>query len=216
MSNPRFPDPFGRRELLEPGATASGGGLSLEQRIAALEQGAAARPGPGVTDGSLLVSDDALTGRCSWVAPSTVRLTRTSNQSIANWTSGEPPSVTFTAETWDDGALAAIGTTDDRITFPSAAKYRISGGCELAANATGARILFVKRYNSSNAVQEAVMLDSAAGTTATNFGVTGSVDMQVSAGDYIKLQILQNSGGALNITAGNGTYSAIMSAHRIA
>ena len=46
MSNPRFPDPFGRRELLEPGATASGGGLSLEQRVAALEQGAAGKSRP--------------------------------------------------------------------------------------------------------------------------------------------------------------------------
>lgn len=46
MSSPRFPDPLRSREPLAPGATAPLGGLSLEQRIAALEQGAAAKERP--------------------------------------------------------------------------------------------------------------------------------------------------------------------------
>lgn len=57
MSNPRFPDPFGRRELLEPGATASGGGLSLEQRVAALEQGAASKTRPILYYASMYVAN---------------------------------------------------------------------------------------------------------------------------------------------------------------
>lgn len=69
MSNPRFPDPFGRRELLEPGATASGGGLSLEQRVAALEMGASARPGPNVADGSVKTADSGTVGKEVWRAP---------------------------------------------------------------------------------------------------------------------------------------------------
>lgn len=43
MSSPIFPDPLNLRQPLEPGAVASAGGLSIEQRIAALEQGAASR-----------------------------------------------------------------------------------------------------------------------------------------------------------------------------
>lgn len=43
MTIPRFPDPLNLRAPLEPGAVASAGGLSLEQRVAALEQGAASR-----------------------------------------------------------------------------------------------------------------------------------------------------------------------------
>lgn len=46
MSNPRFPDPLRIREPLAPGATAPLGGLTLEQRVAALEQGAAAKERP--------------------------------------------------------------------------------------------------------------------------------------------------------------------------
>lgn len=43
MSKPQFPDPAGRREVLEPGATAHKAGASLEGRLRALEQGAAPR-----------------------------------------------------------------------------------------------------------------------------------------------------------------------------
>lgn len=43
MSAPQFPDPAGRREVLEPGATAHKAGASEGNRLKALEQGAASR-----------------------------------------------------------------------------------------------------------------------------------------------------------------------------
>jgi hypothetical protein len=66
MSQPQFPDPLGRRELLSPGATAHKAGLSLEDRVKALEQGALGRPGPGVTTGSVPTSDTTQTGGVKW------------------------------------------------------------------------------------------------------------------------------------------------------
>jgi hypothetical protein len=66
MSMPQFPDPLNRRELVNPGATAHKAGLSLEDRVKALEQGALGRPGPGVVAGSVPVADTAATGNTRW------------------------------------------------------------------------------------------------------------------------------------------------------
>jgi hypothetical protein len=66
MSRPQFPDPLGRRELNVPGATAHKAGLTLEDRVKALEQGAAGRPGPDVSNGSVITSDTTQTGGVKW------------------------------------------------------------------------------------------------------------------------------------------------------
>jgi hypothetical protein len=67
MSKPVFPDPIGRRELLNPGAVAHKAGLSLEERVKALEQAALSRPGPGITEGSVPVTDFAGVGNVQWL-----------------------------------------------------------------------------------------------------------------------------------------------------
>lgn len=69
MSTPQFPDPLGRRELNRPGATAHKAGLALEERVKALELGAAGRPGPGVSNGSVITSDTTQTGGVKWQSP---------------------------------------------------------------------------------------------------------------------------------------------------
>lgn len=66
MSRPQFPDPMGVREVVRPGATAHKSGADSLRRIQNLEQGAAARPGPGVTSGSVLTSDTTQTGGVKW------------------------------------------------------------------------------------------------------------------------------------------------------
>lgn len=67
---PQFPTPgWVGAQPLRPGASAHKAGLSLEQRIAALENGAASRPGPGVVDGSVPVADAAAQGGLTWDAP---------------------------------------------------------------------------------------------------------------------------------------------------
>lgn len=71
MSQPQFPDPLGRRELNRPGATSHKAGLALEERVKALEAGAAGRPGPGVSNGSVITSDTTQTGGVKWQAKPT-------------------------------------------------------------------------------------------------------------------------------------------------
>jgi len=65
-SAPQFPDPLGVREVVRPGATAHKAGLDLVRRVAALEQGALGRPGPGVPNGSGIISDTTQTGGARW------------------------------------------------------------------------------------------------------------------------------------------------------
>lgn len=57
MSKPFFPDPLGLREALTPGATAHKLSGSLEQRVAALEQGAANRNRPILFYASMYVAN---------------------------------------------------------------------------------------------------------------------------------------------------------------
>lgn len=66
---PQFPDPMGVREVVRPGATAHKAGMDSLRRIQALEQGAAGRPGPGVSNGSVLTSDTSQTGGNRWSSP---------------------------------------------------------------------------------------------------------------------------------------------------
>lgn len=65
---PQFPIPsYVGAQPLRPGGAAHKAGLSLEQRIEALERGALGRPGPGVVDGCTITSDIASQGRAKWV-----------------------------------------------------------------------------------------------------------------------------------------------------
>lgn len=66
LNGPQFPDPLGVREAVRPGATVHKAGLSVEQQVQALTQGALSIPGPGVTDGSIPIADTASRGRTKW------------------------------------------------------------------------------------------------------------------------------------------------------
>ena len=68
LNGPQFPDVLGVREPVRPGATVHKAGLSVEQQVQALTQGALSIPGPGVTDGSVPVADTASRGRAKWLA----------------------------------------------------------------------------------------------------------------------------------------------------
>jgi hypothetical protein len=71
---PQFPTPdwYGAQPL-RPGGSAHKAGLSLEQRIEALERGALGRPGPGVSDGWISEASTASQGGAAWVQRATYR-----------------------------------------------------------------------------------------------------------------------------------------------
>lgn len=66
MSVPSFPDPLNQRELLNPGATANKAGLTLEERVKALEQGALSIPGPNIATGAVPTRYSAGVGNIAW------------------------------------------------------------------------------------------------------------------------------------------------------
>lgn len=66
MSVPSFPDPLNQRELVNPGATANKAGLTLEERVKALEQGALSIPGPGIATGAVPTRYSAGIGNIAW------------------------------------------------------------------------------------------------------------------------------------------------------
>lgn len=75
-SRPQFPhDPLGLRKPLQPGALTHVAGLTLEERIAELERGALGRPGPGVSDGSVITSDTSQTGGVAWTKAANTAVT---------------------------------------------------------------------------------------------------------------------------------------------
>lgn len=68
MSNPKFPDPLGVREIVQPGATSHKAGMDIPRRVDAIERGALSAPGPGVTDGSVPMALSSAQGNATWSA----------------------------------------------------------------------------------------------------------------------------------------------------
>lgn len=119
---PQFPDRLGIRRPLEPGALASLAGPSLEERIANLERGALGRPGPGVSDGSVITSDTSQVGGVKWGA----RSRRTLAAQACAFVGG---SLTTTAQVITDaGVLRATSGCGDAVLFRYTASEWTVGG----------------------------------------------------------------------------------------
>ena len=102
---------------------------------------------------------------------------------------------------------SGFSTTTDRFTVPADAigVWHFDSYVNWAANATGARSLHIIRYNSSDVQQEICGRSGIDNPDATETPAqTVSCDTYMNSGDYVKIQLTQTSGGALNITAGSG------------
>lgn len=189
MSNPRFPDPFGKRELLEPGATASGGGLSLEQRVAALEQGAASKTRP-----ILYYARMYLSGGATHTSGGGNHQTCNAGSGTATWVSD-----------WDvrpAGVSAQVDTTNDagkiyiRKTGIYSVQSRVQWGT-MAATCWPSVSLF-----KNGSLLTSTHIDS--GTGGATYGpIINAVDhVSLADGDYLELGGWQNSGGNVAYTTG--------------
>lgn len=123
------------------------------------------------------------------------------------------PTATFTAinfdtEETDNDGMHSTGTNPSRLTAVTPGWYLVSGQVAYAANATGSR-------NARLGVNLAVV--PASGTTTLpangNLGVATVATRAVflNAGDFVQIQGMQSSGGALNTGVG-GEYVSSMSA----
>lgn len=127
------------------------------------------------------------------------RAYRSSNQSIldSTWTD-----VTLDSERYDNGTMHDTGSNTERITIPSGkgGRYLIGANASFAANATGFRAFRLRLNNTTTIAYEQRQNAGAASNTLCNM----SCIYDLSAADYVTLQVYQDSGGALNcISAGN-------------
>jgi hypothetical protein len=166
-----------------------------------------------VIGGDLSVNGDAATGNLTIVGANSnwlARVTATAAQSLANNTSvkltfntasSTPTIDSYDPQGWFDNA-------NDRIVIGQDGFYCVNGGLAFATNTTGRRLLriFVNGSERAN-----VQVGASPGGT-TILSVTTNVYLFV--GDEVELHALQQSGGALNTTAGVGV-SPVLSVGRI-
>ena len=103
--------------------------------------------------------------------------------------------LTFNSERRDDGALHDTSANTDRLTAPVSGWYRITGHVEFASNATGFRSVSI-RMNAGNIPIAATNPNAVNGDTTL---ITLSTEIYLSALDFVRLAVYQNSGGALNV-----------------
>ncbi len=123
---------------------------------------------------------------------------RTTNQSISDSTDSD---VTLTTEVWDNGGWIAVSATT--ATLPAGAipagfttvAIDIRAAALFAGNTVGARRLIINQ-SGTQIYSKAIEATGTGGLT-----VDFSILWPAVAGDTFKLQVWQNSGGALNLSS---------------
>lgn len=201
QGGPQFPIPgWVGAQPLRPGASASRAGLSLEQRVAALEAGALGRPGPGVNDGARFVADDSAQGNGLW--------TDQTSPYYAMMYAANSGSPTHT----NSGGWQKVGSGGGTLTWTSAYDIRPSGVSAQADTATNKRIDIRKTgvYQIEwcvgfGGISDAKKVFSGVYRNGSQFVITsttpgvvsdvylrGSAPAALTSGDYLELYAWQN------------------------
>jgi len=161
-----------------------------------------ARLGVG-TNGQALVADSTAATGLKWGNSSFIgaKVYKATNQSIST---GTVTAATFAAEEFDTNSFHSTSVNTDRMTIPTGlgGKYLVVGTFEWAANAVGQRTSFI--YVNAN-IKYYATVNNMGATVGNITQISGIVD--AAAGDYIQLQVFQDSGGALNLIGNNVTYT---------
>lgn len=130
------------------------------------------------------------------------RLARRSRSTTVNTTSGTSLVVLWNQELSDEGI--AYSAANGRFTIPRNGRYMISASLTFPANATGARVVDVRRNGS------ALLRGRVAAWASTDNIVSASAPVRLSANDYLDVVALQNSGSTLALQADtNSTFVSI-------
>ena len=135
---------------------------------------------------------------------------RVYNSANISLTTGVDTALTFNSERYDTDTMHSTAVNTSRITFTTAGTYDIKGHVSFAANATGQRTLLVRVDGAT-----IIAVQKTDATAAGSVEVSVATEYAFTAGQYVELVASQNSGGALNVTAG-GNYSPEFSARLVA
>lgn len=109
--------------------------------------------------------------------------------------------LTFDSERWDTDDCHSTSVSSGRLTANTAGMYVISASIAFADNATGRRKVSI-RWNDATLIAQESQPASTAGDSTY---MTVSTIYKMAAGDYVEVQVYQNSGGALNLGTFNQT-----------
>jgi hypothetical protein len=102
--------------------------------------------------------------------------------------------VTFNSERYDTSAIHSTSVNTDRLTLPFAGKWRFGATVNWDANATGTRALLIEKNGSTFHAYVDRAANAAGGTPMIIAG-----EDVFAINDYIRLMVVQNSGGSLNL-----------------
>lgn len=161
------------------------------------------RPGSAIilaTDGLDVFALGHLAADGGEIAP---RANRSTDQSIADATD---VAISFDGVNNDAWGCWSSGSAT-RLTAPVTGRYMAVGQVAFAANATGFRRVWIERNGTSTLGRSD--LSTALAGSAVWLNVTANA-FDMTQGDYIRLMVRQNSGGALNATT-SSTYAPALS-----
>lgn len=127
-------------------------------------------------------------------APAIARVYRSTAQSIP---AGVFTTLMFDSEAQDTAGLHDTATNTSRLTVVTAGNYNVSGHLIFNSNSTGIRAIRIMR----NGVSEAEQWIAALSGFGTPLSV--STNLVMSTGDYVEIQVRQESGGALSTSSGS-------------
>lgn len=127
------------------------------------------------------------------------RAYRAAAQSITP--SGSANIVTFDTEDWDTAAMFALASAD-RITIVEAGVYAIMAATNWLSNATGYRQCYILKTPAGGGADVILALDNRVATNGSATRQTVACHANLAVGDAVRMQVLQNSGGALDLSAG--------------
>lgn len=127
--------------------------------------------------------------------------TRSTTQAISSstaWTT-----ISFDTEVTDSGAFVDIAGNPTRITVPATGVYLVGFEVAFAVAAGGLRDARIQATGTGSGIVCRANDDPAGGSFEVALGQ--STLWNLTAADYIELQVRQNSGGSVNINANNPT-----------
>lgn len=133
-----------------------------------------------------------------------VKVQRQAAQSIANTSVVD---VAWDAAVFNPAGLWAAGDPT-KLTASADGKWLVVATVIWTVNATGRRETIVERTSPTyGSADMAFARDDATGNSQTTWQTVAAV-LSLAAGDYVKVQVYQDSGGALNLYVGSPTFSS--------